>query len=166
VRPLTLKQIERVVAAARKFVDGRIAGKDTITIGKVTHEPNVGGRCSQFCRESFQAGTGRPESDTAGLFGGSAKETARLMRGEGFSVGNTSDLQPGDFLYRGNGPYGHIAMYVGTDVPGHEGVHIIAENTSSGTRGVPRAPGTKYTRRGTGEGEFGRWSEVFRLTEQ
>lgn len=160
-RPLTQKQVEKMLVVARKFVDASIDGLDSVTVGKVTHEPKEGGMCSRFIREVYQAATGRP---AAGMFGNPATQTARLLRAAGFSIGDTSDLKPGDILYRSGGP-GHVALYMGTKEPGHEGVEIIAENTSVGSRGFPRRPGTKYTRRGTGKGEFGSWREVFRLTK-
>ena len=161
----TEKQVERIVLAARRFVAASLAGEQSVTVGRVTHNPLLGGRCSQFCRECFQAGTNRGEDDTAGLFGATANETARLMRDAGYSIGDTSGLHPGDFLWRPGGQYGHIAIYMGTNEPGHVGQKIIAENTSVAARGVPRRAGTKYTRRGPREqGGFGSWSEVFRLT--
>lgn len=163
----TPKQRDKWVAAARKFVDGSIAGEKFVTIGKVTHEPRVSGRCSQFCRESVEAGLGLSEHSLDGiLFGSSANVTAANMRIAGYSLGDTSDLQPGDFIYRPAGEFGHIAMYIGTDVPGHIGQHLFAENTSSHERGVPRRAGTKYTARGliVNRG-IGSWTEVFRLTK-
>jgi cell wall-associated NlpC family hydrolase len=166
MRPLTQKQIERAVQIAQKFVQASIDGKASVTVGQVTHVPTETGMCARFVREVIQAATGRPESDTAGVFGANANETAKLLRAAGFSVGDTSDLQPGDLVYRPAGKPGHIAMYIGTGVPGHIGEDIFAENTSAGNRGIPRRPGTKYTPRGPiSQGGFGTWKEVFRLTK-
>ena len=157
-------QVDRIIAAARTFVEASIAGKGSVTVDKVTHEPKIGGRCAQFVREVCEAGLNLVEGGCPWK-AGSANEMAGHLRSLGYSVGDTGALRPGDILWRPGGPYGHIAMYVGTDVPGHEGIEIIAENTSVRDRGVPRRPGTKYTRRGMYEGEFGRWREVFRLTK-
>lgn len=159
MKPLTEKQVARVIECAMKFVQARIDGKDSVTIGKVTHKPNEVGMCSRFVRESVQAGTGRAESDTGGVFGATATETARLLRAAGFSIGATSNILPGDIVYRSGGP-GHVAIYVG-DYYG-DGRELFAENTSA-WRGYPSRPGTKITRRGVEKGQFGYWREVFRL---
>ncbi len=163
----TQNQVNKIVAAARKFVDASLAGQDSVTVGKVTHEPKRGGRCSQFCREATEAGFGLKEHALDGkLFGATARKTAALLRLAGYSLGDTSDLRPGDFLYRPSGQYGHIFMYMGRDVPGHDGQYIFAENTSVSGRGIPSRPGTKYTRRGSAaDGAIGKWTEVFRLTK-
>ena len=163
----TPNEVSKIVAAARKFVEASLAGKDCVTVGKVAHEPKIGGRCSQFCREATEAGLGLAEHMLDGImFGDPARQTAAILRAHGYSLGDTSDIRPGDLCYRPSGAPGHIFMYMGTDVPGHEGQMIFAENTSVAGRGVPPRPGTKYTRRGAvAEGGIGKWTEVFRLTK-
>jgi len=162
----TQNRVNKIVAAARKFVAGSLAGKDGVTVGKVMHRPQPGGMCARFVRQSVEGGLGLAEFAWLDPDPANAREMAAQLKARGYSLGDTSDLKPGDILYRPSGTPGHIAIYMGTQEPGHEGVQIIAENTSSGKRGVPRRPGTKYTRRGTGEGEFGRFTEVFRLTKE
>jgi cell wall-associated NlpC family hydrolase len=159
----TPKQVAKIVAVAVKFVEASIAGKCIVTIGQVTHRPLTGGMCSRFVRQSVEAGLGKAEHALDNLFGATANETARKLREVGYSIGDTSDLRPGDIVYRSGGP-GHVAMYLGTQVPGHEGVELFAENTSVATRGFPARAGTKYTWRGTGALDFGCWQKVFRLT--
>lgn len=159
----TPNQVAKIVKAACRFVEGSIAGKST-TIGKVTHNPQPGGMCARFVRESVEAGLGLAEFKWLEPDPANAREMAAQLRERGYSLGDTSDIRPGDILYRPSGKPGHIALYVGHTAPGHEIMDLIAENTSV-KRGFPHRSGTKYTWRGSGEGEFGRFTEVFRLTK-
>jgi len=162
----TQKQVEKIVKAAETFVDASLLGKDSVTVGKVTHRPRETGMCARFVRESVEAGLGLAEYAWLDPDPVSANEMAAQLRERGYSIGDTINLRPGDIVWRPGGAFGHIALYLGDNVPGHEGVGIIAENTSSHKRGVPRRAGTKYTRRGpAADGRFGEWREVFRLTK-
>lgn len=162
----TKNQVAKIIKAAQKFVDASLRGETSVTVGKVTHRPRETGMCARFVRECVEAGLGLAEYAWLDPDPATANEMAAQLRARGYSIGDTVYPLPGDILWRPAGAYGHIALYVGTDVPGHERVCIIAENTSSGKRGIPQRAGTKYTRRGTiAEGCFGEWREVFRLTK-
>ena len=161
---LTEQQVGKIVEAARTFVEGARAGKRSVKIGKVTHAPQEVGMCARFVRECVEAGTGLAEYAWLEPDPGNARQMAAQLRERGYSRGNTSDLRPGDILYRGTGTHGHIALYVGALAALLGALELIAENTSASDRGFPRRAGTKYTPRGVGDGKFGEWEEVFRLT--
>ena len=71
----------------------------------------------------------------------SAKTSLLMMDSAGVCIGKPaqSALSPGDILGMKTdaGTFGHIMLYVGD--------HAVAENTSSASRGVPLAPGTKLS---------------------
>lgn len=142
------KQRDAVIANALKAADAHAAGKKSIKLGSgvttQTLDLATGGYCCRFVRQCFETALGMREFQW--LFGSpSAKQTGEKMKAA--DVGRVSaGLVAGDVLvwYEGSGPYGHIAIYLG-DVYG-DGRKLVAENTSSGKRGFPQAPGTKVTR--------------------
>jgi len=117
---------ERVVAAKR-------VGKKSLTIGRVIFNLTESGWCDRFVRECHEAAAGGAEY-TWDYRAATAKETTILLAKAGIAV---TDRQRGDVVCFRYEPYGHIAIWLGDG--------MVAENTSSGTRGVPLAKGHKIT---------------------
>lgn len=141
----TQEIIDRVVGYALAAARASQQGETSIRLGAGPSAQDLllkrGGYCARFVRQVYE---------TACDFGEYRwKHGARTALGmcdglaaEGHEVTDHS-LIPGDIvgINRHSGPYGHVAIYVGKI----EGKDIIAENTSSGSRGDPRRPGTKLT---------------------
>jgi len=128
--------MERTVAeVARRAVAARKAGHSTYAEGSATFLLNKGGMCARFVRQCCEVAAGLP---AFGLW--FAAPTARQME-ENLKTGGkrVTTLQDGDIVALNHQAYaaGHIAIFLGD---GH-----VAENTSSGHRGDPIAPGTKIT---------------------
>lgn len=115
----------------------------------------TGGMCNRFVRQCYEVALGIPEQ-TWLYRAGRAVWTLDSLRsaGKAVDVDGVGDLQPGDIVGLRGGVYGHIAIYVGDG--------LIAENTSSNTRGTPRQAGTKLTPYAD---IAGRVTEVYRLAE-
>lgn len=124
-----------VVRIARAAVQHRRNGAQTYTVGRVTLNLTQGGMCARFVRQVHEAALGL--SEFAWQYRApNAFEMERNLRAAGL---RTSNPQPGDvacFNTAGTPP-GHIGIYLGNGE--------VAENTSSGSRGDPRAPGTKIS---------------------
>jgi len=140
---------ETVVSVARDVVQRRVEGAETydrdghhFILGPVYKDGKVVGYCSRFVRQTYEVAEGLPEQGLSVLNGGWASDTARhteeQLKKRGLAV-QRSLAKPGDIICMNlrNGPYGHIAIWLGNNT--------VAENTSSGSRGTPRAPGTKIT---------------------
>ncbi|MHB8995376.1 MAG: hypothetical protein ACYC63_09030 [Armatimonadota bacterium] len=137
------QQRRRVIRRAIEVVQARIDGKDEIRLGegkaRQTFDLKTGGYCNRFVRQVFETALGlaafqwRYRAERACL---------TLKKLEPFRVA-LKDRQPGDLLGFAGDP-GHIVIYLGMECdPAKE---LVAENTSNGRRGFPRAAGTKVTR--------------------
>jgi hypothetical protein len=129
----------KVISAAVGAAEAHQDGKTTWRRGGQTFNLTEGGMCQRFVAQCFEAALGLSEwhFDAA-----SAKANIAHLQAEGLRT--KLPLAPGDILgWPGNGKFGHIALFVG-DVYG-DGRQLVAENTSSGFRGDPSAPGTKLT---------------------
>lgn len=104
----------------------------------------TGGMCLRFVRQVVEV--------AADLSAGTweyampkAKQALRMMEADGLQVGDRyttlSNIKIGDIIGITTGVYGHIAIFMGLI----DGIYSVAENTSSGSRGKPRRPGTKIT---------------------
>ena len=128
--------LESAVAdVARRAVVARRAGRSTYSEGSATFMLDQGGMCARFVRQCCEVVAGLP---AFGIW--FAAPTARQME-ENLKRGGkrVTVLQDGDIVACNKQSYwaGHICVFLGDGV--------VAENTSSGQRGDPRAPGTKIT---------------------
>ena len=134
-----------VAEVAEAAVFARQAGARTYPVGQTVFDLHERGYCARFIRQCHEAAMGispwswefsSPDALTM-------EENLRLARHE------VHDPQRGDIIAfnRNSGPHGHIAIYLGDG--------LVAENTSFGSRGDPRAAGTKITR--IGERGLGAW---------
>jgi len=140
-----------VVEVEKDIVDYRVAGGTWATlhgVDFVTRDKpprsllTAPGMCSAFQRVSHECAG----QDTS-CFSCCATSTGQHLKGAGKSVGA---MKPGTMLvFSGGGacgichqPVGHIALYIGRDGNGRD---ICAENTSSASRGTPRAAGCKIS---------------------
>ena len=155
--------MSRVVEIAKAAAKAHAAGARSYTAHQHadgTGESQVldlvtGGMCNRFVRQCYEVALGIPEQ-TWLYRAGRAVWTLDSLRsaGKAVDVDGVGDLQPGDIVGLRGGVYGHIAIYVGDG--------LIAENTSSNTRGTPRQAGTKLTPYAD---IAGRVTEVYRLAE-
>ena len=134
----TTNQRKLIVSRATEIVKARQNGKTSIVRGGQKFDLEQGGFCNRFIRQVVE--TALTLSPFSWYFGDT---TARrtLDKLEPYKLEQGTTLQAGDIIgwYDGSGPYGHIALYIGTEKK------LIAENTSA-TRGDPKPPGTKVTR--------------------
>ncbi len=98
----------------------------------------TGGMCNRFVRQVFEVGLGLDEQMWP-YRAGRAIWTIDSLQAAGLGIRerDAADLKPGDVVGIHQGTFGHIAIYVGDG--------LVAENTSSDTRGTPRCKGTKLT---------------------
>jgi len=141
-----------IVRIAKEAVNSRISGLSKCTINGVNFNLLEKAMCSKFVRQVHHAATGVEFPNWAGLF---AVWTEReLVRRNhkvtkpfpGCIVCFNQDLyvNHGEKIWdytqkqiQDNKLYGHIGILLDND--------MVAENTSSGNRGTPTAPGTKIT---------------------
>jgi len=149
-------QIAKAVKRAIEAVEARIAGKQSVKLGKGAAAQAFNleekGYCNRFVRQVYETALDLP---AFGWRFGAARACVTLEKLEPYKVGK-QDRQPGDVIGFPGDP-GHIAIYLGEYYG--DGRELIAENTSS-TRGYPSAPGTKITR---WSAVSGRVSGVYRL---
>jgi hypothetical protein len=135
VSPVAKATQASVAEVARRVVAARKAGRRTYTEGSATFVLDEGGYCARFVRQCCEVAAGLP---AFGLW--FAAPTARQMEENLRAAGKrVSDLQDGDIIACNNQTHraGHIAIFLGDGE--------VAENTVSGARGDPRAPGTKIS---------------------
>ena len=125
---------------AREVVEARAAGKRTHKIGKTTFDLTKGGYCLRFVRQCHEAAAGGSEFSWPHRAQYAIQTMHRLMAA-GLEV-PYKDRESADIVTFDKGKPvtatpGHIGIYLGKD--------LVAENTSSGKRGTPRAAGTKVS---------------------
>lgn len=103
-----------------------------------------GALCLRFVRQVYETalGIGPKKWSWATL---RAKWTLEKLRAAGYQVPPRAPLMEGDIVGHRRGEYGHIGIVVQTDPRGVGTPVLVAENTSSTTRGNPRRAGTKLT---------------------
>ena len=140
---ITLRMYRIALEAARESQEG-----------STTYRPNTkypqnfnlkaGGLCLRFVRQVTEVAAGLGEG-TWHYAMPKAKQALRMMEADGLQVGNKhtspSELKIGDIIGITTGVYGHIAIFMGLI----DGIHTVAENTSSASRGKPMRAGTKLT---------------------
>jgi hypothetical protein len=156
-------RINRVVEIAIEAAKAHKSGDETYLATEYAHGNGVadrlnlteGGMCNRFVRQVFEVALGLDEQ-TWPYRAGRAIWTIDSLQAAGLGIKerNAADLKPGDIVGIHTGTFGHIAIYIGGG--------LIAENTSSSTRGTPRRAGTKLT---PYEALSGRVTHVFRLAE-
>ena len=122
-----------VADVAEKVVAAKRVGKTSLTIGTVIFNLTEWGYCDRFVRECHEAATGEAEQSWP-YRAKTAKITRGMLAAAGLAV---TDRQRGDVVCFRFEPYGHIAIWLGGG--------MVAENTSSATRGEPREKGHKVT---------------------
>ena len=134
----TDKQKQAVVKRALQAVSARQKGKQAFIAGGQTFDLEKGGYCNRFIRQSVETALGLKPFK---WYFGDATARKTLDKLAPYVLPKGAKLQAGDIIgwYDGSGPYGHIALYIGTEKK------LIAENTSA-KRGDPKPPGTKVTR--------------------
>lgn len=134
--------IKRVLAMAREAAQAHAAGATEYTATQYadgsgvrqTLDLDAGGWCWRFIRQLFEVALGL-QPGTWEFASASAKQTLTLMHQAGRDC--SAPLLPGDIAGIRGGTWGHIALYLGDG--------LVAENTSSDSRGKPRRAGTKIT---------------------
>ena len=135
---LTTLQRDKAVQTAMEATAAAQRGEKTYTKGKHVFNLTKGGMCQQFVRQCVEAGNGwAPHTWEFGDNEPNAKAASINMRAAGLELPKGTLLIPGDILTHERGTHGHIGIYVQTGE--------VCENTSSGSRGEPRRPGTKRT---------------------
>lgn len=139
-------RINRVVEIAIEAAKAHKVGDETYLATEYAHGNGVadrlnlveGGMCNRFVRQCFEVALGLDEQ-TWPYRAGRAIWTIDSLEAAGLGIKerNAADLKPGDIVGIRGGTFGHIAIYVGDG--------LVAENTSSDTRGTPRCKGTKLT---------------------
>jgi len=126
---------EDVARVAESVVQARIHGHSTYQVGQVTFALDETGMCARFVREVHEAALGQAEH-TWVYQAGTALGMEAKLGDAGLAV---AEPQRGDVICfnRNSGKNGHIGIYLGNG--------NFAENTSSGSRGEPRTPGTKIS---------------------
>lgn len=124
-----------VVAIARQAVEQRRLGDQFWKHNGVVFDLESGGYCARFCRQCYDAALGKGEWAWP-YKAPTAWDMEAVLKAAGL---RTDNPKPGDIMcINGAGCRpGHIGIYLGDGE--------FAENTSSGTRGDPRAPGTKIS---------------------
>lgn len=139
---------------AREVVAGRKRGLQFVTINGVDFNTLERGWCSKYVRQAHHAVTGVEWPTWAGLF---AVWTERNLARMGARV---SQPNPGDIVCFNATEYARLGRdriwnaaaqsIRDWSAQGHIGVWVgngeVAENTASGTRGDPRAAGTKISK--------------------
>ena len=137
--------MSNVVRIAKAAAEAHQRGHDSYLAthedgGGVSQLMNLaeGGMCNRFVRQVFEVALGL-DPFTWPYRAGRAIWTIDSLQAAGLGIKerNAGDLKPGDIVGIHTGKSGHIAIYVGDG--------MIAENTSSKTRGNPRKIGTKVT---------------------
>lgn len=139
---LTRTQLQKAVQCALRVTQAAIDGYQQLTVAGHVFDLRTGGMCQKFVRQCVEAGNGWPAHTWQ--FGddeGSAKVALAHMDAAGFRLPPGALLVPGDIVGHRRGSFGHIGLFVGVI----DGTQTVCENTSSGTRGNPRRPGTKRT---------------------
>lgn len=132
------QQRQLVIRRAIMAVEARTRGLTRIKAGGQELLLDVGGYCNRFVRQCFETALGMPAFSWRF---GAARACETLKKLEPYRIA-LKDRQPGDILGFAGDP-GHICIYLGRAFdPAKE---LVAENTSSGSRGWPQAPGTKVT---------------------
>lgn len=137
-----------VVAVAQEIVAARLAGRSTYAAHGRTFNLTQGGMCSRFVRQACEAVAGVPEyglsSGNGGPFACCAAATEVNLRGMGKQVAQDA----GTIVCFNSPAAGGRCGTCGRTV-GHIGIYLgggrVAENTSSASRGAPRAAGTKVS---------------------
>ena len=126
---------QRVVEIAIQAAEAHQAGHFTAEIGGTVFNLRQGGYCARFIRQCHEAALGLAPFGWAYRAGNALQMEDNLKRA-GLQV---LSPKPGDIvcINKDSGQYGHIAIWLGNGK--------IAENTSSGSRGNPKEPGTKIT---------------------
>jgi hypothetical protein len=130
-----------IAEVAKQAVAARAAGNASVTLGTGASAQQFnlakGGYCARFVRQCCEVALGI-KPGTWDFAAPDALGMEAKLKAAGKLV-PTADRKPGDVVAINNGSwkYGHIGLVVNKTT--------IAENTSSGTRGDPRAPGTKLT---------------------
>jgi hypothetical protein len=124
-----------VVRIAKAAVAARLAGQRTYAYGAHIFDLDTGGYCARFVRICHESALAIGDQEWSYRAANAVQMEARLRS----ASTQINRPVPGCIvaLNRGTGGNGHIALYVGDG--------IIAENTSSASRGNPRAAGTKLT---------------------
>lgn len=150
----TQQVIDTVVKYALRAARAHQDGEKTISLGEGSSRQELRvrgvwdpktksyrGYCARFVRQIYETASGFSEKRWRYRGDDALQMTDKLARGR-HEVSDGS-LIPGDIIgiHKKSGKYGHIAVYVGKI----DGKHTIAENTSSRSRGNPRAAGTKLT---------------------
>lgn len=139
----TEAQRKKVVARAIEAVQARLGGATSVSLGtgkaRQTFDLDTGGYCNRFMRQVFETALGLPPF---GWYFGASKACQTLKKLKPYQV-PLGDRRPGDILGFA-GDRGHICIYLGREFDPNK--ELVAENTSSGSRGYPTAPGTKVTR--------------------
>ncbi len=153
----------RVVEIAKAAAKAHAGGARTYTAHQHADGTGVsqvldlvtGGMCNRFVRQVYEVALGIPEQ-TWPYRAGRAIWTIDSLEAAGLGIKerNAADLKPGDIVGIHTGTFGHIAIYIGGG--------LVAENTSSSTRGTPRRAGTKLT---PYDALADRVTHVFRLAE-
>lgn len=156
-------RINRVVEIAIEAAKAHKSGDETYLATEYAHGNGVadrlnlteGGMCNRFVRQVFEVALGLDEQ-TWPYRAGRAIWTIDSLQAAGLGIKerNAADLKPGDIVGIHTGTFGHIAIYIGGG--------LVAENTSSSTRGTPRRAGTKLT---PYDALADRVTHVFRLAE-
>jgi len=153
-----------VVRIAREVVTARLAGRSTYAAHGRTFNLTRGGMCSRFVRQVCEAVGGVRDhglgSGSGGPFACCASATEVNLRGAGKQV----SAGAGTIVCFNSPPAGGRCGTCGR-VVGHIGIDLgggaVAENTSSASRGNPRAAGTKIS--GLAEIGAGRVSGYYAL---
>lgn len=163
---ITAEERDRVIAGLVSIAEARQAGRTEIIAGVPGYRQNFdleeGGYCARLMRQGLEAFLPR-HPQTLSFKGDDARHMARKLAGMAGLFGRVGpqDIKPGDILFKlswlSAGRYGHVGMYIG-DYYG-DGRRLVVENTSSGKRGDPLAPGTKLT----SLKDFGGISQAWRL---
>jgi hypothetical protein len=134
--------IEARLAGARRFVF-----PNGVPCATNTGTPllNNGGYCEAFARCGLQAAGYKchdPNAPGELLFKATAQETGEAFEAAGYGVPVDGNIYRNDLLFFVDGTPGHVVTYMGIS---HYGKDTCLENTSSSSRGTPRAAGVKYT---------------------
>lgn len=127
-----------VLNRAQQAVTNRTKGLSRFKAGGQEFTLDVGGYCNRFVRQCFETALMLPAFSWRF---GAARACETLEKLEPYRVPLKS-RQPGDILGFAGNP-GHICIYLGREFDAAK--ELVAENTSSGSRGWPQAPGTKVT---------------------
>lgn len=131
------------IAAAIERTRGEISIALGTGVAKQVLDLRERGMCAKFVRQVHETACGfRPFSWAYAAPNAQVMCRQLAAANHAIPARRSADLLPGDIIGVGNSaPPGHVCLYVGEV----GGVATVAENTSSGTRGNPRSPGTKLT---------------------